>query len=268
VTITNLVMKTAILLLLINCQTPVFADDNDLLVRGYLEMAYEQNSSIEGKQTPDCSEGVRAIANAQQSAKDGSKEGIERALSISQKYVESSPPSWESDILKIGIALNGAALGDFERGAFAAERALKEVDFDRLQSGNDNALVWLREKFAGERFAQSSKDYMHRLAAAYYMDYSMPKIYDSARSHLELISDAKTREALLAQLDYRIREEPLSENISTQSNDSTAPTKVKGKTVDRQIWTDRRWLIASIVFVSGILMVVYFWSSRHPKNKV
>lgn len=149
-------VKNSFVLLCITCGAcPISAhgdEVNDLKIRGYLQLAYDKGTSIESHEPPNCSFGVSVIAKAQNRAKVGTKEGINDALTLATNYIQSSPTTWESDFLRLSLALNYAASGDSRSAAEAAEQALAKIDFKRLQNNPDVALQWLREKFGKEKF--------------------------------------------------------------------------------------------------------------------
>jgi hypothetical protein len=178
-------------------------EENNLRIKGYLQMAYDKKVDIDSQQTPECSSGVKAIARMQNRSKLGTKEGILDAVAIASEYIESSPTTWESDFLRLSLALNNAALGDSESAAKSAEAALARNDFKRLQVYPDTALQWLRENFGNENFSQSCQDYMHQVAVSYYMDFAESPEYGTARRHIDSIENSKLRNSLLKQLNYR-----------------------------------------------------------------
>ncbi|RYZ91289.1 MAG: hypothetical protein EOP06_07040 [Proteobacteria bacterium] len=178
-------------------------EENNLRIKGYLQMAYDKKMDIDRQQPPKCSSGVKAIARMQNRSKLGTKEGISDAVAIASEYIDSSPTTWESDFLRLGLALNYAALGDSESAAKSAEDALARNDFKRLQVYPDAALQWLRESIGNENFSRSCQDSMHQVAASYYMDFAESPEHDTARRHIEAIGHSKLRDSLLKQLSYR-----------------------------------------------------------------
>lgn len=237
---------------------------NDLKVNGYLQMAYDKKSDIAREKLPQCSVGVEAIARAQNRAKLGTNEGISDALSIASKHIESSPSTWESDFLRLSLALNHAALGDFKSAVQSAEAALAKNDFNRLQVGSDPALHWLRENFGAENFSRSCQDHMHRVAAAYYMDHTNPPQIDSARLHIGLIANEKIRESVLKQLSYRESDienpagaSPNKEKVSNEDSGLKDPEKRK---LNRG-WSNS-YLYFGIACLIGLALWLYYCKAR------
>jgi hypothetical protein len=243
-----------------------YADEVDnQKIRGYLQMAYDKNVDISIEQLPICSSGVEAIARAQNRAKLGTNEGIADALVIATKYIELSPSTWESDFLRLSLALNHAAIGDFKSAAESAEAALAKNDFGRLQVDSDAALEWLRGNFGKENFSRSCQDHMHRVAAAYYMDHVNPPQYDFARRHIELIGNTKIREIILNQLSSR--EPDNKDSIRNESNKGQVKheNSVLGNSKEKQVtreWSQSYWYFGIGSLLSLTILIYYYKGKR------
>ncbi len=181
------------------------ANDADLAIAGYLARAYDKDESILNMEPPDCSEGVRTIALAQEHAKRDTKEGLDKAMKLIEEFLSESSSSWERDFLLIAKAFVAAGNGDFKGAAEAGEIALEEVNYERLQKlQGDPALSYLRGKFGGSRFSSAIRHHLRRVCGSYYMDFATPNDFVTAAEYFNSMEDPKIRKPLLRQLDSRM----------------------------------------------------------------
>lgn len=255
-------------------------EENNLRIKGYLQMAYDKKVDIDSRETPECSSGVKAIARMQNRSKLGTKEGISDAVATASEYIDSLPTTWESDFLRLSLALNYAALGDFRSAAKSAEAALAKNDFKRLQTYPDPALEWLRENFGKENFSQSCQDHMHQVAVSYYMDFAESPEHEVAHRHIESIENSKLRDSLLKQLSFRklgnenhLEDDSNGEKIADIKNlNEVREIKeriIEGKKKDRSI--DRNWKQAYWRFgLAGgaiLTVILYFIVKKRREGK-
>lgn len=175
-------------------------------ISSYLEAAYDVKSDVSKVFSPDASDGVRAIAEAQNLAKQGTPLALKSSIQILENHIKLGKCDWESDFVRSCLAIHLAADGDFGRAATTAEEALLSVDFDRLQTASDPALDWIRLKFGGKKFSISIRDYLNRIAGNGYLYHSSPPDLQKARKYFSSISDDKLRIHFLNQVKLQEKE--------------------------------------------------------------
>jgi hypothetical protein len=197
-------VKTSALLIIITSLSALAKDDfvgnASMDISSYLEAAYDVKSDISKDSSPGVSEGVRAIAEAQNLAKQGTPLGVKSSIQILENHIKLGKSDWESDFVRCCLAIHLAADGDFDLAARTAEEALLSVDFGRLQTARDPALDWIRLKFGGEKFSVSIRDYLNRIVGNKYLYHSSPPDLDKAQKYFSSISDEKLRLHFLNQI--------------------------------------------------------------------
>jgi hypothetical protein len=219
-----------------------------LSVESYLDVAYDPGKTIAGLNPPSVSKGVIVIARSQDLSKKGDSSDVTKAIEIMKDQIESSGDSWERDLLTVNLALAHATIGDFKIACDWAEKSLGSVNFKRLQELQDEPLIWIRNRFGGDSFSQSVKDYMLRLAGAYYLDYAEPNDFDKAEKYFLQLSDHKARDQFIIQIESRRHDQRIDSAVKVVS----PPPRQIGKRDPVVMRWDMVFVIAVVTIGSSV----------------